>query len=67
MITGEWGQKRLCRMDIKYKFIRYWVEQGFIVVNCINSENQEADLFTKPLLLIRISKLKNKTGMIEVN
>lgn len=67
MITGEWGQKRLRHMDIRYKFIRYWVEQGFIVVDYINSENQEADLFTKPLPLIRFSKLKNKIGMIEVN
>ncbi|PNF16765.1 hypothetical protein B7P43_G00886 [Cryptotermes secundus] len=67
LCTGEWGQKRLRDMDIRYKFIRYCVEQGFIVVNYINSENQEADLFTKPLPLIRFSKLKNKIVMIEVN
>jgi ribonuclease HI len=67
MITGEWGQKRLRHMDIRYKFIKYWVEQGFIVVNYINSENQEADLFTKPLPLISFSKLKNKIGIIEIN
>jgi hypothetical protein len=33
----------------------------------ISLENQEADLFTKPLPLISFSKLKNKVGMIEVN
>jgi hypothetical protein len=53
MITGEWGQKRLRHMYIRYKFIKYWVGQGFtIVVNYINSEHQETDLFTKPLPLI---------------
>jgi hypothetical protein len=52
-ITGEWGQKRLCHMDIRYKYIKCCVEHGFIAVNYINSENQEADLFTKPLPLIR--------------
>jgi ribonuclease HI len=61
MITGEWGQKRLRHMDIRYKFIR------FIAVDYINSKNQEADLFTKLLPLIRFSKLKNKIGLIEVN
>jgi hypothetical protein len=24
MNTGEWGEKRLCHMDIRYKFIKYW-------------------------------------------
>jgi hypothetical protein len=67
MITGEWGQKRLCHKDIRYKFIKYWVEQGFIVVTYINSENQDADLFTKPLPLISFSKLKNKIGIIGIN
>jgi hypothetical protein len=67
MITGEWGQKRLHHKDIRYKFIKYWVERGFIVVNYINSENQEADLFTKPLPSISFSKLKNKIGIIGIN
>jgi hypothetical protein len=51
MITGEWGQKKLRHMDIRHKLIKYCVEQGFIVVNYINSENQ-GDLFTKPLTLM---------------
>jgi hypothetical protein len=59
MIAGEWGQKRLRHMNIRYKFIKYWVELGFIVVNNINLENQEVDIFTKPLPLISFSKLKN--------
>jgi hypothetical protein len=67
MITGEWGKERLCHMDVRYKFIKYWVEQGFIGVNYINLENQEADLVTKPLPFISFSKLKNEIGMIEVN
>jgi hypothetical protein len=66
MITGEWGQKRLCHMDIRYKFIKYWAEHGFVVSNYINTENQEADLFTKQLPLRKFSKLKKKIGMIEV-
>jgi hypothetical protein len=61
------GVRNGCHMDIRYKFIKYWVEQGFIVVNYINSENQEADLFTKPLPLISFSKLKNKIGIIGIN
>jgi hypothetical protein len=67
LTTSEWGQKRLRHVDIRYKFVNHWIEQGFVTFNYINSENQKADIFTKPLPLISFSKLKNKIGIIEVN
>jgi hypothetical protein len=47
--------------------MKYWVEQGFVVADYINTEDQEAGLFTKPLLLSKFSRLKNKTGTTEVH
>lgn len=37
-------------IDIKHNFIRDHIENGYFVLNFINSENQLANIFTKAFL-----------------
>jgi hypothetical protein len=38
MVTGEWERKRLKHMDIRYKFVKHWVENGFIGFKAIGED-----------------------------
>jgi ribonuclease HI len=62
MVTGEWEQKRLKHMDIRYKFVKHWVENGFVLLKYVNTNYQKADLFTKALPLEKFNKLRDSIG-----
>jgi hypothetical protein len=63
MVTGEWEQKRLKHMDIRYKFVKHWVENGFMLLKYVNTNDQKADFFTKALPLEKFNKLRDSIGM----
>jgi hypothetical protein len=42
------------------------LEEGSIKAGYINTKNQLADMFTKPLGRIRLPELCSKTGMIQI-
>lgn len=57
-------QKRLKHMDIKFNFIKQKVEEGLINLEYINTQNQVADIFTKPVKKSIFKFLVNKLDLV---
>jgi hypothetical protein len=53
-------------MDIRYKFVKHWVENGFVLLKYVNTNDQKADLFTKALPLEKFNKLRDSIEMENV-
>lgn len=51
--------KRTKHIEVKYHFIREKVRSGEIVIEYVNTEDQMADILTKPLPKQRFNKLKD--------
>ena len=58
---------RTKHIEIKHHFIRDHVHRGDVELNLINSENQLADIFTKPLHEEQFCFIRNELGMINLN
>lgn len=58
--------KRTKHIDIKYHFIRERVEMGDLAVQYVPSQEQRADIFTKPFPKPRFQYLRHSLGMIAV-
>lgn len=58
--------QRTKHIDIKYHFIREQVEKGVISLEFVGTENQLADLFTKPLEMVRFQDLRQRIGVVEM-
>ena len=52
-------------IDIKYHFIRELVQEQEIAIDYCRSEDQVADILTKPLKLEMFMKLKKMLGMVK--
>ena len=50
-------------IEIRHHFIRDHVQNGNINIEFVSTENQYADIFTKPLDKIRFEFLRNEIGM----
>ena len=50
-------------IDIKYHYIRECVEDGSIAVEHVRTEDQLADLLTKPLGLLKFLEFRERIGM----
>ncbi|KNZ74984.1 Copia protein [Termitomyces sp. J132] len=50
-------------VDIKYHFLREQVASNELIVKYINTKDNVADLFTKPLPLPRFSRLQSILGL----
>jgi hypothetical protein len=59
LICNPVYHKRTKHIDIQYHFIREKYEDGYIKPIYISSENQLADILTKPLNHLRLMKLRN--------
>jgi hypothetical protein len=58
---------RTKHIDVRHHFIRDHVEKGDIILKYIPTEDQLADIFTKPLSYERFNKLRTELGMIEID
>ena len=56
---------RTKHIEIRHHFIRDHIMNGDCEIQFVNSENQLADLFTKPLNKERFNFLKNELGIID--
>ncbi|GMP54042.1 hypothetical protein CsSME_00019320 [Camellia sinensis var. sinensis] len=55
---------RTKHIDIRHHFIRELVEEGLVVLEHIPTEHQKADIFTKPLDLLRFEFLRKTLGVM---
>lgn len=52
-------------IEMKYHFIRDMVQKGAIKLQCVRTEEQIADILTKPLSYGKFVHFPNKLGVIE--
>jgi hypothetical protein len=50
-------------IDLKYHFIRECIERGQIVVKRVGTEEQKADVLTKPMSAIKLSVMCHMIGV----
>jgi len=53
-------------IEIKHHFIRDHIQKGDIEIMFVKTENQLADLFTKPLASDRFNKLRTELGVLDM-
>ena len=53
-------------IDVKFHFLRDYVDGGQIVIEFVETGRQLADVLTKPLGRLRFMKLKKMIGIVEV-
>ena len=53
-------------IETRYHFIRESIDSGQIAVEYINTEDQLADILTKPLRRIKFQGLREKIGIVEI-
>lgn len=53
------NSRRLKHLDIKFFFIKEKIEQGLVNISYIKTEDQVADIFTKPVTKVKILKFLN--------
>jgi hypothetical protein len=56
---------RTKHMDIQYHFLRDHQQKGDIKIAYVNTQNQLADIFTKPLDEKTFSKLRNELNILD--
>jgi hypothetical protein len=59
--------ERRKNIRVRHHFIRGCLEEGSIKAGYINTNDQVADLLTKPLGWIRFLELCSKTGMVQIS
>jgi intein-encoded DNA endonuclease-like protein len=58
---------RTKHIDVRYHVVRNYVEEGKIAVEHVRTEEQLADILTKPLARFRFQALKEKIGIQEIS
>jgi hypothetical protein len=53
-------------IDIKFHFLRDYVDEGQLVIEFVETDRQLADILTKSLGRLRFIELRKKIGMDEV-
>jgi hypothetical protein len=59
----KWEHQRLKHVDVKYNFLRDLYQEKKIDVRYIQSEDQKADILTKPLGMNQFDKLRAEIGV----
>jgi len=65
LIKNPIQHSRTKHIEIRYHFIRDHVQNGNIKIEFVASENQLADIFTKPLNEETFCKIRREIGMCE--
>jgi hypothetical protein len=65
--TNPVQHKRIKHIDIRHHFLRDHVGKGDIMMEGVRTDDQLADIFTKPLDETRICKLKSELNVIDLS
>jgi hypothetical protein len=61
------NHSRTKHIDIRHHFLRDHVSKGDIKIDGVSTDNQLADIFTKPLDESRFCKLRNELNVIDIS
>jgi hypothetical protein len=61
------SHSRTKHIEIKHHFIRDHVEKGNVMIEYVHTDNQIADIFTKPLSEVRFSTLRAELGLLNLD
>ena len=70
LVKNPVQHQRSKHIDIKYHFVRTEVQKGTVQLKYIQSENNVADVFIKPVSGVRLnkfSKLRGKSGGVTLS
>lgn len=56
--------KRSKHIDVRTHFVRERIQNGELKIEHVPSENQVADILTKPIPRVQFQRLRDKLGMI---
>jgi hypothetical protein len=65
--TNPVKHKRTKHIDIRHHFLRDHVSKGDIVIEGVRTDDQLADIFTKPLDETRFCKLRSELNVIDLS
>jgi hypothetical protein len=65
MTNNSVQHERTKHIDIRHHFIRYHQQKGDITITSVGTEDQLADIFTKPLDEKRFCKLRNELNILD--
>lgn len=66
LVKNPTFHKRSKHIDVRAHFVRERVQNGELKIEHIPSEEQVADILTKPIPRIQFQRLREKLGMIEL-
>lgn len=67
LIKNPEMHRRTKHIDVKFHFIREKFEEKLFTIQSVPSEQQIADIFTKPLAKVRFAKLRKEMSLFELN
>jgi hypothetical protein len=67
IVTNPIQHKRTKHIDIRHQFLRDHVSKGDIVMEGVGTDDQLADIFTKPLDETRFCKLRSELNVINLS
>ena len=53
-------------IEIKYHYIRYTVQRGAVKLQYIVTDDQIADVLTKPLVMVKFEYFREKLGVLQI-
>jgi hypothetical protein len=64
MIENLVFHDRLKHIEIRYHYIRDMVQRGALKLQCISTDEQVADVLSKPLSRIKFEHFRDKLGIV---
>lgn len=57
-------EKRMKHIDVKYHYIRQCIEDGEVEVQHVDTSENTADIFTKPLGYVKFNQFRDQLGLV---